>query len=130
MENLAIRFYDISVSGSDSAGNDGSDTCKVVIISSCSVPSVNGCSPVLKNGRYYYNLGAVHEAVQQSQTQFQVAKKELLWNPKATERPTRKPSTKKPTTKPTSGLPTPSQRPTTSQRPTSRRPISQIPGYW
>jgi len=41
MQNLTIRFYDITVTASDSAGNTGSDTCKVIIVPSCN-PSIDG----------------------------------------------------------------------------------------
>ena len=33
--DLKIRFYDITVTATDSAGNTGADTCKVIIVPSC-----------------------------------------------------------------------------------------------
>ena len=42
MQNLKVRFYDITVTASDSAGNTGNDTCKVIIVPRCSSLD-NGC---------------------------------------------------------------------------------------
>ncbi|KAL3778621.1 hypothetical protein ACHAW5_005068 [Stephanodiscus triporus] len=105
MKSLPIRFYEITVTVSDSAGNAGKDTCKVVIIPSCNEPTVNGCSSELKGGKNYYDIKTVDSSVEQSHTRYHVDDIEVLWSPRATERPTRKPTpkpTKKPTAKPIS----------------------------
>jgi len=42
MQSLKVRFYEIMVTATDSAGNSGSDTCKVIIVPKCT-DSPNGC---------------------------------------------------------------------------------------
>jgi hypothetical protein len=122
MKNLPFRLYEITVTSSDSAGNVGKDTCKVVIVPSCHEPSVNGCSPEFKAGKNYYDLKTVHSSVEQSHTRYHVDDIDVLWSPRATERPTRQPTSQKPTARPT--------RQPTSQKPTARptrQPTSQKP---
>ena len=41
MGDLKTRYYEVTVTVSDLAGNIGSDTCKVVIIPSCNPDSEN-----------------------------------------------------------------------------------------
>ena len=43
MQNLNVRYYDIRVTATDSAGNIGSDTCKVIVVPSCTPSLVDGC---------------------------------------------------------------------------------------
>ena len=43
MQNLNVRYYDIRVTATDSAGNIGSDTCKVIVVPSCIPSLVDGC---------------------------------------------------------------------------------------
>ena len=86
MEVLKTRYYDITVTASDSAGNIGSDTCQVVIVPSCN-PETNSDSiceeynrPGLPNVEdFYYSIAAVNASVTQSQVLNQVAREELTW---------------------------------------------------
>ena len=43
VQSLKVRFYDITVTATDSAGNTGSDTCKVIIVPSCTQTLTDGC---------------------------------------------------------------------------------------
>ena len=96
MENLKVRFYDITVTASDSAGNTGSDTCKVIIVPRCSPShddscemfqvdstdsrsSGNGNAGKTKKENFYYTLDSMEAAVVQSQILYQVAEAELVW---------------------------------------------------
>ena len=42
MGDLPFRFYNITVTGIDSAGNVGSDSCQVIIMPNC-FPAEDGC---------------------------------------------------------------------------------------
>ena len=43
MESLKVRYYDITVTALDSAGNTNSDTCKVIIVPSCTESLTGAC---------------------------------------------------------------------------------------
>ena len=45
MGDLSFRYYNITVTGTDSAGNVGSDNCKVIIMPNC-FPKEAGCEAV------------------------------------------------------------------------------------
>ena len=105
MENSKVRFYDITVTASDSAGNTGSDTCKVIIVPSCSPSLFDSCEMIQVDSSdsrsssnshssgdegnvgktkkekfyYYYTLDSIEAAVVQSQILYQVAEAELVW---------------------------------------------------
>jgi len=46
MDDLKVRFYEITVKATDSAGNTGSDVCKVVIVPECS-PIEEDCEELM-----------------------------------------------------------------------------------
>lgn len=78
MEGLKTRYYDITVTASDSAGNTGSDTCKVVIVPSCNPGSDSNCGNQIGD-TYYYNISAVDSSVMSSAVLYEVAKETLVW---------------------------------------------------
>ena len=75
MGYVKTRFYDITVTASDSAGNQGSDTCRVVIVPPCN-PQEDDCEQY--NG-YYYKLSAVTDSIMQSQVLNEVAQDKFVW---------------------------------------------------
>ena len=86
MGDLKTRYYDITVTASDSAGNTGSDTCRVVIVPSCDDPETDPdtCKeydgPELPNVEdFYYSRAAVYASITQSQVLNQVAQQKLTW---------------------------------------------------
>ena len=84
MGDLKTRYYDITVTASDSAGNTDSDTCKVVIVPSCNPKTDLDCEeydgPELPNVEdFYYTRSAVYASVGESQVLNQVAREELTW---------------------------------------------------
>ena len=86
MGDLKTRYYDITVTATDSAGNIGSDKCRVVIVPSCD-PETDSDSiceeynrPGLPNVEdFYYSIAAVNASVTQSQVLNQVAQQKLVW---------------------------------------------------
>ena len=76
MGYVKTRFYDITVTASDSAGNQGSDTCRVVIVPPCNPHEDYDCEQY--NG-YYYKLSAVKDSIMQSQVLNEVAQEKLVW---------------------------------------------------
>ena len=84
MGDLKTRYYDITVTASDAAGNTGSDTCRVVIVPSCDPETDSNCEEYngleLPNVEdFYYTRPAVFATVTQSQVLNQVAREELTW---------------------------------------------------
>ena len=84
MGDLKTRYYDITVTASDSAGNTGSDTCRVVIVPSCNPDTDSNCEeyngPELPNVEdFYYSIDAVNASVDESQVLNRVAREELTW---------------------------------------------------
>ena len=84
MGDLKTRYYDITVTASDAAGNVGSDTCRVVIVPNCDPETDSNCEtygrPELPNAEeFYYSIDAVNATVTQSQVLNQVAREELTW---------------------------------------------------
>lgn len=83
-----VRFYDVTVTATDSAGNNGSDTCRIVIISSCSNGTPN-CDRFREEGdfveNFYYSRDFVDEAVaaQLQEAMYKTDAKELVWVPDA-----------------------------------------------
>jgi len=84
MGDLKTRYYDITVTASDSAGNTDSDTCRVVIVPSCDPETDSDCEeydrPELPNVEdFYYTRSAVYDSVVESQVLNQVALQKLTW---------------------------------------------------
>ena len=86
MGDLKTRYYDITVTASDSAGNTDSDTCRVVIVPSCNPDTdsdfdcVEYDRPELPNVEdFYYTRSAVYASVVESQVLNQVAQQKLTW---------------------------------------------------
>jgi len=84
MGDLKTRYYDITVTASDAAGNVGSDTCRVVIVPSCDPETDSNCEaydgPELPNvENFYYIRSSVFASVTQSQVLNQVAQQKLTW---------------------------------------------------
>ena len=85
MGDLKTRYYEVTVTASDLAGNTGSDTCKVVIIPSCNPENdPDSCEEYnvheLPNVEdFYYTRSAVDYSVTQSQVLSQVAQEKLTW---------------------------------------------------
>ena len=84
MGDLKTRYYDITVTASDAAGNTGSDTCRVVIVPSCDPETDSNCEEYngleLPNVEdFYYSRPAVFNSVNKSQVLNHVAREELTW---------------------------------------------------
>ena len=82
--DLKTRYYDITVTASDAAGNTDSDTCRVVIIPSCDPETDSNCEEYngleLPNVEdFYYSRPAVFNSVNKSQVLNHVAREELTW---------------------------------------------------
>jgi len=85
MGDLKTRYYEVTVTVSDLAGNTDSDTCKVVIVPSCNPENepdtceeYNGIElPNVED--FYYTRSAVDTSVTQSQALSQVAQEKLTW---------------------------------------------------
>ena len=84
--DLKTRYYDITVTASDAAGNTDSDTCRVVIVPSCNPETDSDLvceeydGPELPNVEdFYYTRSAVLATVTQSQVLNQVAQQKLTW---------------------------------------------------
>jgi hypothetical protein len=71
MGELSVRFYSISVSGTDSAGNTGSDTCNVVLMPNCHTAK-DGCSSTRelyeKSYSFYPTTQEVDSAIAKSKS--------------------------------------------------------------
>ncbi|KAL9191170.1 hypothetical protein ACHAXT_000876, partial [Thalassiosira profunda] len=85
-----VRFYDIEVSATDSAGNIGTDTCRVVIVSSCDplVFNEGDCeAPVdgsSKAADFYLSRDYVVNALPtMDPILYEVAEEELVWDSSA-----------------------------------------------
>lgn len=76
-EGLKIRYYDVDIVATDSAGNAGSDTCRVVIIPSCDLAESDDCEEY--NGASYYSKSAVDASVDKSQVLNEAASEGLVW---------------------------------------------------
>ena len=85
MGDLKTRYYNITVTATDSAGNIGSDTCQVVIIPSCKSQDP-GCekydktTPYEKDAEsYYYRISAADRSVDESEVLYEAAQQNLVW---------------------------------------------------
>jgi len=84
MGDLKTRYYDITVTATDYAGNVGSDACRVVIVPNCNPETDSDCEeydrPELPNVEdFYYARSAVYDSVVESQVLNQVAQQKLKW---------------------------------------------------
>jgi len=84
MGDLKTRYYDITVTATDAAGNTRSDTCRVVIVPSCNPETDPDCvefdRPELPNVEdFYYSIDAVNASVAESQVLNRVSREELTW---------------------------------------------------
>ena len=97
MGEVMTRFYDITVSATDSAGNTDSDTCRVIIVPSCGYQDP-GCEKYAESSRnaetesYFTSIAAVEESVALSQVLYESAQQKLVWQfelqkPQAPRRP-------------------------------------------
>mmetsp|Transcript_14030 Transcript_14030/g.41087 ORF Transcript_14030/g.41087 Transcript_14030/m.41087 type:complete len:409 (+) Transcript_14030:3459-4685(+) len=93
-----VRFYEVIVTAKDSACNAASDTCKIAIVSSCNKKYDTGCEKYTSSSgnddtagnpnankyhieNYYIERSLIDEVMNaESQTLYEVAKKELVWN--------------------------------------------------
>ena len=128
MGDLKTRYYDITVTATDSAGNAASDTCRVVIVPTYSSESKSG-----KEERYY-SIDVVDASVAQSEVLYEVTLQTLVWKnelleddnlallssrgPENTEEEETKPWESDPTTSPTES-PQPSLATLPSSQPSS-----------
>lgn len=86
MGDLKTRYYDITVTATDSAGHTDSDTCRVIIVPSCKYRDPD-CEkydkpemPYEKDAEsYYYNITAVEDSVALSEVLYENAQQELTW---------------------------------------------------
>ena len=85
MGDLKTRYYTITVTATDSAGNTGSDTCRVIIVPSCKSQDP-GCEKYDKSDpyekyadSYYYSIAAVEDSVALSEVLYENAQQELTW---------------------------------------------------
>jgi hypothetical protein len=71
MGDLSVRFYSISVTGTDSAGNAGSETCNVVLMPNCHTAK-NGCNNTRelyeKSYSFYPTIQEVDSAIVKSKS--------------------------------------------------------------
>ena len=79
MGDLKTRFYDITVTASDFAGNSASVTCKVVIVPNCDPDS----DPVRCDNQiddtFYYSIEAVKDSVGLSTVHYEIDEEKLIW---------------------------------------------------
>ena len=85
MGYLKTRYYDITVTATDRAGNAASDTCRVVIVPSCKSQDP-GCEKYDKTVPYekdaesfYYSISAVDTSVDESEVLYEAAQQKLVW---------------------------------------------------
>ena len=85
MGYLKTRYYNITVTASDAAGNIGSDTCRVVIVPSCKSQDP-GCEKYYKRvpyekdaESYYYRISAIDASVDESEVLYEAAQQKLVW---------------------------------------------------
>jgi len=85
MGYLKTRYYNITVTATDAAGNIGSDTCRVVIVPSCKSQDP-GCEKYYKRvpyekdaESYYYRISAVDKSVDESEVLYEAAQQKLVW---------------------------------------------------
>lgn len=76
---LKIRFYEISVVATDLAGHAGRDTCRVIIVPSCSRYD-EGCELSDNNPhKYYYKRDYLNWIVNQSVVRYDVTSTTMKW---------------------------------------------------
>ena len=119
--DLKTRYYNITVTATDSAGHIGSDTCRVVIVPSYSSESKSG------KAERYYSIDVVDASLAQSEVLYEAAQQKLTWKSglktsKDTAGGETKPWESDPTTNPTkSSQPSmttlPSSQPSSSSQP-------------
>ena len=110
MGQLSFRFYSITVTGTDSAGNIGWNTCNVVLMPHCYTEKYGCNSTREKYGKfynYYPKIEEVDDAIEKSKTKqvlYAIAESELFKNTSTTASqppPTTGEPTFNPTVKPT-----------------------------
>lgn len=110
MGQLSFRFYSITVTGTDSAGNTGWNTCNVVLMPHCYTEKYGCNSTREKYGKfynYYPKIEEVDDAIEKSKTKqvlYAIAESELFKNTSTTASqppPTTGEPTFNPTVKPT-----------------------------
>ena len=110
MGQIPFRFYSITVTGTDSAGNSGRDMCNVVLMPHCYTEKYGCNSTREKHGKsynYYPKIAEVDDAIEKLQTEqvlYTIAESELFKNTSATTSqspPTTGEPTFNPTMKPT-----------------------------
>ena len=79
MQRLKVRFYDITVSATDSAGNIGSDSCRVIVVPRCS--GLSECEEYQASGytHSFYPLDVIQEEIAQTQLLHKVTEADLIW---------------------------------------------------
>ena len=79
MQRLKVRFYDITVSATDSAGNIGSDSCRVIVVPRCS--GLSECEEYQASGYTdsFYPLDVIQDEVAQTQLLHKVTEADLIW---------------------------------------------------
>jgi len=79
------RYYNITVTASDAAGNTGSDTCRVVIVPTYDSDSKSSKAETYvsdsKSGKAerYYSISAVDASVDESEVLYEAAQQKLVW---------------------------------------------------
>jgi len=73
-----IRFYEISVTATDSAGGQDTDTCHVIIVPQCGLDNTSGeCEDV--NGISYLKKEHLKDLTKQSRIRFELTTSKLVW---------------------------------------------------
>lgn len=78
-KEFKTRYYEITVTATDSAGNAESDTCKVIIVPDCDSDSSVGCEMSTFNEAYYYTQSVVDTSIDSSTVLYEIASKTLVW---------------------------------------------------
>ena len=75
-----IRFYEISVTATDSVGRTGKDTCKVIIVPECDgiTDPASDCETV--QGFSFHNTDKMQQASEDSMIRYSLASAQLTWN--------------------------------------------------
>jgi len=74
-----IRFYEISVTATDSAGRTGMDTCKVIIVPECDGNvDPSDCETVQDSS--FHNTDKMKQASENSMMRYSLASAQLTWN--------------------------------------------------
>lgn len=73
-----IRFYEIKITATDSAGRTGMDTCHIIVAPRCSKEKRN--NPLYCEDKYKYTQDYLKTLVSQSKVRYPLASEKLTWD--------------------------------------------------